>query len=141
MADYLLDTCAWIDILLTPEKLTPRVRRLVSETTTLHLCSISLIELTRKEALGQILLRMPCHEWLEKVALPPSKIKLIDLSPEIAVDATHLPEPFVNAQGKPHKDPADQIIVATARCHGMTLLTSDKVLLAYDKVKTLKSRS
>jgi PIN domain nuclease of toxin-antitoxin system len=31
--------------------------------------------------------------------------------------------------GKIHRDPADQLIVATARCHGLTLLTSDRKLI------------
>jgi PIN domain nuclease of toxin-antitoxin system len=140
MASYLLDTCAWIDALLAPEKLNPSTKKLISGPTRLYLSSISLIELTRKEALGQISLKMPCHEWLEKIALPPGKIKILPITPEIAVDATRLPHPFLNQQGKPHKDPADQIIVATARCHGLTLLTSDKVLLDYAQVKTLRSR-
>lgn len=140
MASYLLDTCAWIDALLAPEKLSPYTKKLISGPTRLHLSSISLIELTRKEALGHISLTMPCHEWLEKIALPLGKINILPISPEIAVDATRLPHPFLNKQGKPHKDPADQIIVATARCHGLTLLTSDKVLLAYAQVKSLQSR-
>lgn len=141
MASYLLDTCAWIDTLLAPEKLSPQTRELITGATKLHLSSISLIELTRKEALGQISLKMPCQEWLEKIALPPGKIKLLPITPEIAVDATHLPHPFLNQQGKPHKDPADQIIIATARCHGLILLTSDNVLLDYTHVKTLQSRA
>jgi PIN domain nuclease of toxin-antitoxin system len=140
MAAYLLDTCAWIDALLAPEKLSSYTRKLIEGPEILYLSSISLIELARKEACGDIDLSMPCHEWLEKIALPRDKIKVLDISPEIAVDATRLPRPFVNAQGKPHKDPADQIIVATARCHGITLLTSDKIILRYGKVKSLCSR-
>lgn len=141
MASYLLDTCTWIDTLLAPEKLSHQTKKLITGATRLHLSSISLIELTRKEALGQICLKIPCHEWLEKIALPPSKIKILPITPEIAVDASRLPHPFSNNQGNPHKDPADQIIVATARCHGLTLLTSDYVLLDYTHVKTLQSHA
>lgn len=141
MASYLLDTCAWIDALLAPEKLYPYAKKIIAGPTRLCISSISLIEFTRKETLGQITLNMPCHEWLKKIALPPGKINILSISPEIAVDATRLPHPFVNQQGKPHKDPADQIIVATARCHGLTLLTSDSVLLGYAHVKTLQSRA
>lgn len=141
MTSYLLDTCAWIDALLAPEKLSPRTREIINSEDLLYLSSISLIELARKEASGDIELRIPCQEWLEKIALPPGKIKVLPIIPEIAIDATRLPAPFVNTQGKPHKDPADQIIVATARAHSLTLLTSDKILLRYPKINTLKSRS
>lgn len=36
-----------------------------------------------------------------------------------------------------HGDPADQIIVATARDQGATILTKDRLLLDYDDVLTL----
>jgi PIN domain nuclease of toxin-antitoxin system len=140
MADFLLDTCAWVDALLAPEKLNSKTRRLLSGQNKLYLSSISLIEFARKEARGEISLRMPCHEWFAQVALPKGRITLLDISPEIAVEATRLPGSFNKPNGSPHKDPADQIIVATARCHGLTLLTSDQVMLAYGKVKTLLSR-
>ena len=140
MPTFLLDTCAWIDALLAPEQLSAEARGLIASPETFALCSISLIELTRKEARGEIALQMPVGDWLTKVALPPRKINILPITPEIAVDATRLPEPFLNRQGKPHKDPADQIIVATARNHGATLITSDRVLLDYRFVNTLSSR-
>lgn len=37
-------------------------------------------------------------------------IQLLELTPEIAIESTRLPGEF-------HRDPADQIIVATARIH------------------------
>ncbi len=141
MFGYLLDTCVWIDALLAPQKLNDEVSELLSGGEKLYLSSISLIELARKEGRGDISLSMPCREWFEQVALPKGMIHLVDISTEIAVDATRLPEPFEKANGRRHKDPADQIIVATARCHGLTLLTSDQVLLDYVHVKCLSSRS
>ena len=83
---------------------------------------------------------MPLHQWL-RLATHPKWIEILPITPEIAIDSTNLPHPFVNNQGKPHKDPADQIIVATARTHNLTLLTSDKILLRYKQVNTLKSRA
>lgn len=55
MPGYLLDTCAWIDSLLAPEKLRQPIRRLIGSDTPLHLCSVSLIEFARKEARGEII--------------------------------------------------------------------------------------
>jgi PIN domain nuclease of toxin-antitoxin system len=49
---------------------------------------------------------------------------------EIIEEAYSLPEPF-------HADPMDRILVATARLHGLTLLTADKAILKYPHVRTL----
>jgi PIN domain nuclease of toxin-antitoxin system len=140
MRGYLLDTCAWIDSLLAPEKLRQPVRRIIGSKSPLHLSSVSLLEFARKEARGEISLSMPCAEWFERIALPKGKIILLDVIPPIAVDATRLPQPFLDRQGNPHKDPMDLVIVATARHHDLTLLTSDRVLLDYSGVRTENSR-
>ncbi|MEX2579549.1 MAG: type II toxin-antitoxin system VapC family toxin [Verrucomicrobiales bacterium] len=141
MPGYLLDTCAWIDALLAPERLAAEARDLIAGPEQFGLCPISLLELARKESRGDISLRMAIRDWFEQVALPAGKIRVLPITPEIAIDATRLPEPFLNRQGKHHKDPADQIIVATARYHGATLITSDRVLLDYQFVNTLSSRA
>jgi PIN domain nuclease of toxin-antitoxin system len=57
-------------------------------------------------------------------------LSLLDLNPRIAVDSTQLPGTF-------HRDPSDQIIVATARLYDATQLTIDAKILAYPHVKTL----
>jgi PIN domain nuclease of toxin-antitoxin system len=57
-------------------------------------------------------------------------IRLLDLTPHIAVDSTQLPGVF-------HRDPADQIIVATARVYDISLLTADQRILDYPHVRTL----
>jgi PIN domain nuclease of toxin-antitoxin system len=53
-------------------------------------------------------LKLPCdlHEWFD-TALSYPGIRLIEITPTIAIWSTRLP-------GKFHRDPADQIIVATA---------------------------
>jgi PIN domain nuclease of toxin-antitoxin system len=55
---------------------------------------------------------------------------VLPLSTEVAVESCHLPGEF-------HRDPADQIITATARVHALTLLTADQRLQAYGHVRTL----
>lgn len=137
---HLLDTCAWIDALLAPENLSVEARQVIGSAEALGLSTISVLELSRKEATGELIINMPLAAWLEKIALPKRKIKLLPISPEIAIDATRLPTPFVNRQNRPHKDPADQIIVATARHHDLTIITSDRTLLDYPHVRTLASR-
>jgi PIN domain nuclease of toxin-antitoxin system len=59
--------------------------------------------------------------------------KLCDMGPDILVASSFLP-------GRIHKDPFDRILVETARKQDLTLVTSDRAILAYGAeghVKTL----
>jgi PIN domain nuclease of toxin-antitoxin system len=57
-------------------------------------------------------------------------IRLLELTPEIAVESTRLPD-------FRHRDPANQIIVAMARLHQCPLLTLDEKLLCYSNVQSI----
>lgn len=129
---YLLDTCAWIDAFSAPELLKPPVRKLINAQRVVHVAAISLLEVARKEAKGELVFGMPLADWFG-IALPRNRVKVIESSPEIAIDATRLPE-------WAHRDPADQLIVATARVHRLTVLTSDGKILAYPHVRSIGSR-
>ncbi|MGK5090945.1 type II toxin-antitoxin system VapC family toxin [Deltaproteobacteria bacterium TL4] len=74
-------------------------------------------------------LELPCPiaEWFHQ-ALISSHIRLIDLTPEIIIESTQLPGVF-------HRDPADQLIVATARNYRCPLMTVDKKILDYPHVQ------
>jgi PIN domain nuclease of toxin-antitoxin system len=78
-------------------------------------------------------LRLPCAiaEWFEQALAYPG-IQLLNLTPQIAIESTQLPGTF-------HRDPADQIIVATARVYDYLLVTADKKILDYPHVKLPKS--
>jgi PIN domain nuclease of toxin-antitoxin system len=58
------------------------------------------------------------------------KLRLVHLTPILAYRSTVLPQPF-------HNDPADQIIVATAREENATILTKDQGILDYRHVQSL----
>jgi len=58
------------------------------------------------------------------------KLRIVPLTPKIAYHSTVLPKPF-------HNDPADQIIVASAREEGATVLTKDEKIRSYKSVKSL----
>jgi PIN domain nuclease of toxin-antitoxin system len=49
---------------------------------------------------------------------------LLPLTPKIAVETSYLP-------GALHADPADRMLVASARIHHLTLATRDEKILAY----------
>ena len=129
---FLLDTCAWLDAFAAPELLRPSVRQLLSKEPTVHISAISLLEVARKEAKGELIFGMPLAKWFQ-LALPPNWVRVLDITPEIVIDATRLP-------AWSHKDPGDQIVVATARLHRLKVLTSDSKILKYRYVGSLPSR-
>ncbi len=96
------------------------------------MCAISDItiwEVARKESLGKLTLSLSSRMWLRKACAAPGIVKL-PIDAEIAWESCHLPDPF-------HRDPADQIIVATARIHGLQLISRDKHIRDYDHVRTI----
>ncbi len=79
---------------------------------------ISLWEVATLHGLGRIRLALPLREWLDKAVAPPL-VQRHGISPAIAAELATLPDSF-------HRDPADRILVATARVLGATLLTQDR---------------
>jgi len=75
------------------------------------------------ESRGRLRLSSDCLAWI-RTALSAPGIRLMPLTPEIAVASARLPAAF-------HGDPADRILVATARDHGLTLVTKDERIRAY----------
>ncbi len=67
--------------------------------------------------------------WLAKVARI-ERLRFAPVDNEIAVAAVNLP-------GDLHRDPADRIIVATARHFNASLVTGDKQLRTYQHVETI----
>lgn len=127
---FLLDTNAWIWFVDSPEELPKNVREIGRDGANypLGLSAISVWELARKVTLGKLKLSEPLSQWVRRAASLPF-IAIMPLTPEIAIESNELPGDF-------HKDPADQIIAATTRLLGVTLLTADKRLLNYPQVKT-----
>jgi PIN domain nuclease of toxin-antitoxin system len=101
----------------------------VHESGGLGVSAISCWEIAKLVQLKRIVLPLPTVAWLDE-ALSYPNVRLLPLTPAIAADATALPGIF-------HKDPADQIIVATARIHSVSLLTADQKIRAYPHVQTL----
>jgi PIN domain nuclease of toxin-antitoxin system len=85
--------------------------------------AISVWEVAMLEARGRISLSRPVGDWVQ-AALHAPGVRLLPLSPEIAIESTRLP-------GAPHGDPADRILMASARHLGAQLATCDRESLAY----------
>lgn len=129
----LLDTHVWIWSQESPEKLGKEARRLlVDGKSTNHVATVSVLELARLVAAGDIFLNRPLPAWVE-TAVEELHAEELAMSREIAAEAYALPGEF-------HRDPADRILVATARREGLTLLTADARILSYPHVKTLDAR-
>ncbi|MBU2523792.1 type II toxin-antitoxin system VapC family toxin [Patescibacteria group bacterium] len=89
----------------------------------LRMASISLWEISMLAAKKRIVSDKNLKTWIND-ALKLTNIKLINLNTDIAVDTYKLP-------GKFHGDPADRIIVATARHLNAKLVTADKKIIEY----------
>jgi PIN domain nuclease of toxin-antitoxin system len=91
----------------------------------LFLSVMSVWEVGMLESKGLLHLHTSCAQWVTEALATPG-LTLAPLTPAIAVESTRLPGTF-------HADPADRIIVATARTMNARLLTSDKVIRAYGR--------
>ena len=97
-----------------------------------HISAISVLAIARLVADGDLELGMSVERFLEE-GTRDSGLQLLPLTVQILIESTRLP-------GEIHRDPADRILVATAREHGMTLVTRDKPLLKYAQQGHLNAR-
>lgn len=127
----LLDTHIWIWWVDGSPRLRDWQRQIIqgNEETGLGISAISCWETAKLVEIGKLSMACPIGEWMEGALTYPG-IQLLELTPQIAIESTELPGEF-------HKDPADQIIAATARIHDIPLLTADEKILDYPHVSTL----
>ena len=121
-----LDTHVLIWAVQGDGRLGPAACRSIDEAATtggVHVPAIVPWEIALLAQRGRLGLGRDVAAWIEDVLRLPG-IRLAPLAPAICVASTRLP-------GDLHRDPADRLIVATARHIGMPLLTADRALLAY----------
>ena len=128
----LLDTHVllwWLDQSSRLSRRQMRVIRSAREDRPLWGSDISLWEIATLSRLGRIRLNLPVREFLERAVAPPL-VQCIRITSAIAAEVASLPDSF-------SRDPADRIIVASARVLGATLLTSDARIIDASVVPTL----
>ena len=128
----LLDTHILIWWLNDPTRLSPAQRKVLAAAgreAPVLVSDISLWEVATLHSLGRIRLSLPLRDWLEKAVAPPL-VRRQDMSPAVAAESASLPDTS-------HRDPADRILVATARVLGATLLTQDQRIITSGLVETL----
>ena len=127
----LLDTHVLLWWVSDPDRLSPdhlEILSTVGPESPVGVSEISLWEIATLYDLGRIGLRGPLRDWLETAVAPPL-VQRLGISPAIAAEVAALPASF-------HRDPADRILVATARVLGIPLLTRDRRILESGVVET-----
>jgi len=92
--------------------------------------AISIWEIAMLKNKGRIKLTQPLQQWVKKVSSLPY-LKIVPLDEAIALESCKLPGDF-------HGDPADRMIIATARILDTPLMTKDKKIIDYGKQLYLK---
>lgn len=124
-----IDTHIWVWWVHGDPSLSAATRTLLdlSEQTGIGVSAITCWEVAKLVERGRLTVPCSVFDWLQQALAYPG-VRLIELSPRICVESTQLPGTF-------HRDPADQIIVATARVLDAPLVTVDGKILAYPHVK------
>jgi PIN domain nuclease of toxin-antitoxin system len=128
MSPLLLDTHAviWLfeDMPLAPKAMSI-IEAAYRDGIPLLVSPITAWEIGQLVSRNRISLSAPPHRWFARVLETPG-MQLAEMSADILIASSFLP-------GNPPSDPADRILLATARDLGATLVTRDREILAYGK--------
>jgi PIN domain nuclease of toxin-antitoxin system len=129
MSDLLLDTCAvlW---LARGDDLKLEARAAIVDRS-LHVSAITVWEIANLVRTNRVALTLPVASWFRQ-AVERMEAGLRELSVEILAESCFLP-------GLPPPDPADRIIIATAREAGLAIVTRDDAILAYSRAGHVRS--
>ena len=120
---YLLDTSVWFRVVTDPDTVPAEFQRLLQASDyPVKLSAISVWEVGKKHQIGKLKLATDLVTWFA-TALP-SSVEIIPITPDIVAQAMALKD-------FPNRDPADELVVATARVHDLTLLTTDTAIKNY----------
>ncbi len=117
---------------MDPKKLSRKARATIANTaqySELLLSAISPWEFCKLIEKKRIGISCDPEEWMAE-ALRMPQLRLVPLTPAIVYRSTILPQPF-------HDDPADQIIVATAREENATIISKDQLMRDYPHARTI----
>ena len=133
----LLDTHVWLWYAIPDARLKQAARTAIDSAVNrrkgLHVSVMSIWEISMLESRGQIRLGNPIEHWMEQALALPG-LRVLPLEPGLIFDAHRLP-------GQLHADPADRLIVATARRHGLALVTEDRKILDYARQGYLRAHA
>jgi PIN domain nuclease of toxin-antitoxin system len=128
----LLDTHVLVWMVSDSSRLSPaaaREMRKAERNGELAIASISVWELALLYERGRLRASGTIESSIRAI-LEKSRVQILELTPEIAALTTTFPESYP-------KDPGDRLIGATARAHGITLVTQDERVRSSPLVRTI----
>ncbi|MCE9613281.1 MAG: type II toxin-antitoxin system VapC family toxin [Lentisphaerae bacterium] len=128
--NVLLDTCTVIWSASEPDCLSEPARNVLrARDTAVYVSPISCAELCCLQDRKRIAIQGHWKTWFNR-CLDDNQWRVLDITLAVLMEAYSLPETF-------HRDPADRILVGTARLHDLRVVTADRRILDYPHVKTL----
>jgi PIN domain nuclease of toxin-antitoxin system len=112
----ILDTCALLWLVGGDNRLSRSALEAINAASAVHVSAISGFEIAIKSVQGKLRLPLPAHEWFRK-AIAHHRLTVLSLGADICLAAAQLPAI--------HDDPCDRFIIATAKQHGMSVVTGD----------------
>lgn len=131
MSNFLLDTCAVLRVAQGIE-IKPDTRKAIANASKLHISPITAWEIANLVRKSRIALTMPAARWFRS-AVEKLDADTPDLTVDVLTQSCDLP-------GTPPNDPADRIIIATARETSLEIVTRDAAILAYSRAGHVRSR-
>jgi PIN domain nuclease of toxin-antitoxin system len=119
----LLDTHIWLWFLADLERLPPHVLAAIEGADDVRLSAVCIWETVIKVGAGKLVLPMPATE-LVAVSHRDAGMQPLAVDARHALAVRELPDH--------HRDPFDRLLVAQARVEGLTLVTADAKVQAYD---------
>jgi PIN domain nuclease of toxin-antitoxin system len=120
------DTHVLVWLLEGDPRLGPKARQALeraAQDDAVHVSAITPWEIAMLVDKGRLALGRDVGDWIHAALALPG-ISLVPLEPAIALGSVRLPGSF-------HADPADRMIVASARYLGVPLVTADRAMLNY----------
>lgn len=123
--NYLLDTHIWLWGQREPERMRPAMLAALRGPGERFVSAVSLWEACLLAEKGRVRLPMGIESLMRKQAQT-GELRFLGVSVEVALEFERV--------RLAHPDPADRLLVATARVHGLTLMTADRRLLEASSV-------
>lgn len=127
-----LDTPALVWWVANPSMLSKKARVAIDKELDggqILVSAISAWEVSALVARRRLIFSMDPTRWFDTLAQIEA-VRMVPVDVEIGIRSVELPGDF-------HKDPADRMIVATARKYAVPLVTKDEKIRAYPHVKTI----
>jgi PIN domain nuclease of toxin-antitoxin system len=124
----LLDTHVLVWVRTVPDKLSHHARSTIEAAPALAISDITLWEVALLARRGRLRIAGGVEQHLRAIA---ASVQVLPLSATVAAGVAALPSEFAT------RDPADQIIYATAIAHDVRLVSADQQLRTYDPAVVL----